>query len=165
MNIFQKIGENMAKEFRKMEAIEQYFESGYLRDSSVNSGQPFEKRTSDGPDFVLNEKFVWSEESNIWQISKREWVQTTPFPEKSDKTGFIAGIATRINNRRENQLKKGLAERKDFFAAPKPSEPTYKERRWQSCEDFGYKYSWNQDKNIWNEVGRYKIMVERGMAH
>jgi len=160
-NIIKKIGDAIAKDFREKQEADEYFMAGYLYDPPKNGQESRQRNTNDG-DFMLREKFCWNQDIKIWQVTNREWEQTTPFPEKNEKGGIIAGIITRYNNWQEKQLIRGYTERQQFFSPPKEGELETKSKSWQGCNEFGYNYVWNRERNIWDEVGRYRIVTEGG---
>lgn len=163
-NIIKKIGESIAKDIREAQEASRYFRIGYLFDPPTD-GQESRQRSTDDGDFILREKFCWNQDIKIWQVTNREWEQITPFPTETDKTGIIGDIVTRYNNWQEKKLVNGFINRQKFFAPPKAGEPISKSRSWQGCREFGYEYSWNQDRNMWDEVGRYRIATEGGTMH
>jgi len=163
-NIIKKIGNAIAKDFRDAQQANKYFVIGYLYDQPTDSQEFRQRNTNDG-DFTLREEFRWNRDIKMWQVTNRDWEQITPFPKETDKTGIIGDIVTRYNNWQEKQLVNGFIDRQKFFAPPKAGEPISKTKSWQGCRDFGYKYNWNQDRNMWDEVGRYRIRTEGGTQH
>ncbi|MFA6007439.1 MAG: hypothetical protein WC784_02205, partial [Candidatus Shapirobacteria bacterium] len=93
------------------------------------------------------------------------WIQTTPNPVIENKPGFFGGIITRCRISQQKNLQQGLIDRQAFFAQPKPNDATQKSESYGENNEVFYRYAWNQERNIWDEVGRYRIVIERGTMH
>lgn len=154
----------VVSEYKKYQAEEEYFRTGYLRDPPKDNQFSKERIIRDG-DFQLSESFNWNSDSKLWQVTDRKWVQITPDPIIENKTGFIAGIVTRCQLNEQKILRQGLIDRQAFFAPPKPNEATQKSESYSEDNEIFYCYTWNQERNIWDETGRYIVIRERGIMH
>lgn len=163
-NFIKQIGNYFAEENKKYQEQEKYFCSGYLSDPPKD-GQFLKQRFIQDGNYQLQEDKRWNPESNIWQTINREWTQTVPDPIVENKSGLIAGIITRCRLTRQQNLQQGFIDRKAFFAPPKDNEATQKSKCYGEDNEIFYKYAWNQERNIWDETGRYIVIRERGMMH
>jgi hypothetical protein len=160
----RQFGNYVAREIKNYQDEKEYFRFGYLRDPPKDGKTEKLRTISDGP-FELREQFQWNQEASLWQVTSREWIQTTPDPVVENKPGFIAGIKTRCRQNEIKNLRLGLAQRQAFFAPPQGKESTSKSECYSEDNEVFYRYLWNPERNIWDEVGKYIVIRERGQMH